>query len=274
MGTALLALLLFSGATYAFQYQPQTLPPSSINFGFGVSANHPYTRSNTSLKAKPKKNKSKSGGFASGSGGFGSAKKSKSSHTSADPSKVRSVSGYTGSGTKVLASAANNFDRIRKLHGHGKDATTDVYVRSPLNDESIFWFVGKVIRMIDREEDGSHEDELAGTVYPTEAEAILSQKRLIVEYAKNQLRPQNMGGPFAKNLELWSAPGDSEMDVVQNKVSLVPIKGSSRDLSEGFNVKDVGYNPEIYVGEEQEKGGLRVVRDAEGNPVKPVFEIN
>ena len=67
---------------------------------------------------------------------------------------------------------------------------------------------------------------------------------------------------------------DSEMDVVQNKVLLVPITGSTEDLREGFNVNDVGYNPEIYVGEEKEKGGLRVVRDAEGKPVKPVFEIN
>jgi len=146
-----------------------------------------------------------------------------------------------------------------------------VYVRSPLNDESAFWFVGKVIRMI--EEGGDDNNELAGTVYPTEAEAIVSQKRLILEYAKNQLRPQNMGGPYSKNLELWSAPGDSEMDVVQNKVSLVHMNGSSRDLREGFNVNDVGYNPEIYVGDEREKGGLRVVRDGEGKPVKPVFDI-
>ena len=64
------------------------------------------------------------------------------------------------------------------------------------------------------------------------------------------------------------------MDVVQNKVTLVPIIGSSKDLREGFNVNDVGYNPEIYVGEEKEKGGLRVVRDNEGRPVKPVFEIS
>mmetsp|Transcript_37452 Transcript_37452/g.68806 ORF Transcript_37452/g.68806 Transcript_37452/m.68806 type:complete len:126 (+) Transcript_37452:702-1079(+) len=117
------------------------------------------------------------------------------------------------------------------------------------------------------------DDQLAG-IYPTESEAILSQKRLILEYAKNELRPQNMGGPYAKNLELWSAPGDSEMDVVQNKVTLVPVTGSTRDLREGFNVKDVGLNPEIYVGDEIKKGGLRVVRDAEGKPVKSVFEIN
>lgn len=187
---------------------------------------------------------------------------------------MRSVSGYTGSGTKVLADAANNFDRIRKLFG--KDATTDVYVRSPLNDASTFWFVGKVIRMIEGDAMGGKDvgDELVGSAYPTEEEAIVSQKRLILEYAKNQLRPQNLGGPYAKNLELWSAPGDSEMDVVQNKVTLVRIAGSSRDLREEFHVKDVGYNPEIYVGEEKVNGGLRVVRDEEGRPVKDAFEIS
>mmetsp|Transcript_20097 Transcript_20097/g.34586 ORF Transcript_20097/g.34586 Transcript_20097/m.34586 type:complete len:292 (-) Transcript_20097:75-950(-) len=238
-----------------------------------------HNNSHFQLHAKPsKKSKSKSGGgggFGSSSGGFGSKKSKSSSSDRADPSKVRTVSGYTGSGTKVLAAAANNFDRIRKLFG--KDATTDVYVRSPLNDESVFWFVGKVIRMVEDEgaaAGGGDGNELEGSVYPSEEEAVLSQKRLILEYAKNQLRPQNMGGPYAKKLELWSAPGDSEMDVVQNKITLVPITGSSRDLREGFHVKDVGYNPEIYVGEEQEKGGLRVVRDSEGRPVKAPFEIN
>eukprot|EP00957_Ditylum_brightwellii_P060780 4614606-Ditylum_brightwellii.AAC.1 len=66
-------------------------------------------------------------------------------------------------------------------------------------------------------------------------EAVLSQKRLILEYAKNQLRPQNLGGPYSKNLELWMAPGDSEMDAVQNKVSFIKVDGSTKDLSEGFS---------------------------------------
>ena len=37
---------------------------------------------------------------------------------------------------------------------------------------------------------------------------------------------------------------------------------------------DVGYNPEIYVGDEREQGGLRIMRDENGHPIKPVFEIN
>ena len=271
-----LLLLFLQSAPVSIAFQSPLLTPSCR------TDHHPsLLKTQTSLDAKKK---SGSGG---GGGGFGSgaATKKKSSSkgagSSIDATKVRSVSGYTGSGTKVLATAANNFDRIRKLFG--KTATTDVYVRSPLNDESVFWFVGKVIRMITdeeaQEEGGGNnnsdtlEDELVGTVYPTEVEAILSQKRLILEYAKNQLRPQNMAGPYSSALELWSAPGDSEMDVVQNKVTLVKIDGSSRDLRDGFNVKDVGYNPEIYVGEEKEKGGLRVVRDGEGRPVKAAFDI-
>jgi len=231
--TALFAGLLLSQSATAFQSSQAPALPSLCRNNHN---HHPSFTTQTRLDAKKKT------GSGGGGGGFGGAtKKNSSKAVVLDPSKVRSVSGYTGSGTKVLATAANNFDRIRKLFG--KTATTDVYVRSPLNDESVFWFVGKVIRMITD------------------------------EYAKNQLRPQNMGGPYSSALELWSAPGDSEMDVVQNKITLVKIDGSSKDLREGFHVKDVGYNPEIYVGDEKEKGGLRVVRDAEGRPVKDAFDI-
>lgn len=211
----------------------------------------PATRSISLSMAEKKKSKSTNGG------GFGSTITNNTNNK-----KARSISGkHTGAGTKALASAANTFDRIRKLYG--KEGTTDVYVRSPKNDESVFWFVGKVVRMLDNEsknddtmENGmSAEDNdkeipqqqlLAGTVYPTISEAILSQKRLILEYAKCELRPQNMGLPqYAPHLELWMAPGDSEMDVARNHVTLVKIEGSSKDLREGFNVNDVGYNPEV-----------------------------
>ena len=274
-----LLLLFLRSAPVSIAFQS---PQAPLLTSLCRTDRHPsLLKTQTSLDAKKKSGSGGGGGFGSGAA---TKKKSSSKGTgsSIDATKVRSVSGYTGSGTKVLATAANNFDRIRKLFG--KTATTDVYVRSPLNDESVFWFVGKVIRMITDEEakqeegggnsnSDTSENELVGTVYPTEVEAILSQKRLILEYAKNQLRPQNMAGPYSSALELWSAPGDSEMDVVQNKVTLVKIDGSSRDLRDGFNVKDVGYNPEIYVGEEKEKGGLRVVRDGEGRPVKPAFDI-
>eukprot|EP00547_Thalassionema_nitzschioides_P002655 CAMPEP_0194212358 /NCGR_PEP_ID=MMETSP0156-20130528/12144_1 /TAXON_ID=33649 /ORGANISM="Thalassionema nitzschioides, Strain L26-B" /LENGTH=251 /DNA_ID=CAMNT_0038940157 /DNA_START=9 /DNA_END=764 /DNA_ORIENTATION=+ len=211
--------------------------------------------------AKPKSKSKNSGG---GGGGFSSGSSS-SGAKEKNNGKVRSVSGYQGSGTKPLRVAANTFDELRKKYGVA--CCSDLYVRSPLNDKDLFWFVGKVARC-------SEEKDLTGSSIPTEQEAVISQKRLILEYAKRELRPQNMGGPFSEGLEIWLAPGDSEMDSVQNKISFTKVEGSVSSLSDGFQVSDVGYNPEIYVGEEIRDGGLRVVRDENGDPVKDTFEIN
>ena len=185
-------------------------------------------------------------------GGFGSAPKPSSE------GKVRTVSGFQGSGTKPLRVAANTFDKLREEYG--KEYTSDVYCKSPLNDPELLWFVGKV--------------NIRPNTAATPEQAVIAQKRLILEYAKRELRPQNLGGKYANSLELWLAPGDSEIDAVQNKVSLKKVDGSVADLAEDFSVSDVGFNPEIYVGDEVEKGGLRIKRDENGDPVKPVFEIN
>ena len=132
-------------------------------------------------------------------------------------------------------------------------------MRSPLNSPTTFWYVGKVAFGPDDSSDGTSSD---GAV-----SACLSQKRVILEYSRQQLRPQNMDGKYAAALELWLAPGDSEMDVVQNKVSLQLVRGSAADLPDDFTVETVGYNPEVYVGDEVTKGGLRVELSEEGHPV-------
>mmetsp|Transcript_34000 Transcript_34000/g.48312 ORF Transcript_34000/g.48312 Transcript_34000/m.48312 type:complete len:244 (-) Transcript_34000:939-1670(-) len=221
-------------------------------------SNIPIRKASLTLfaKARSKVNKNSSGGAGFG----GKANTDKNSNR-----KVRAVSGFQGSGTKPLRQAANTFDQLRK--DYGVESCNDVYVRAPLNDEELFWYVGKVARCSD-------ESKMEGTSLPTAHEAVISQKRLILEYAKRELRPQNLSGPFSEGLELWIAPGDSEMDAVQNKVSFDKVGGSLASLSDGFNVNDVGYNPEIYVGDEVHKGGLRVKRDIEGNPLKPAFEVN
>lgn len=211
-----------------------------------------------SSKQKTNNNSSSS----SGGGGFGSAP------TNNRNRQIRTVSGFSGSGTKPLRVAANIFDKLQK--DFGVDCIHDVYVRSPLHDETLFWFVGKVARCLEGKT-GTRSGLVA--VVPTPQEAVTSQKRLILEYAKRELRPQNMGGPYyEKALELWLAPGNSEMDVVQNKVTLEKVESTT--LRDGFDVSNVGYNPEIYVGDEVTKGGLRVTRDEQGRPMKPVFEIN
>jgi hypothetical protein len=232
---------------------------SSFSLVSSSSSSSSTRRQSTLLlfATKPNKNKNKKSPPAAG-GGFGAVKAPN------NDAKVRAVSGFSGSGTKPLRLAVNTFDQL--LIDGGVECVSDVYVKSPTNDKTIFWFVGKVGRC-------TTAANLKGTSLPTAQEAVISQKRLILEYAKRELRPQNMGGPFEKGLELWLAPGDSEMDAVQNKVSFVKVTGSLATLSEGFNVGDVGYNPEIYVGDEKIKGGLRVVRDDDGNPVKPVFEV-
>lgn len=161
--------------------------------------------SKTFLGAKVNKNRKKGKPASKTGGGFGGAAVAQSNK------KVRSISGFAGSGTKPLREAANNFDSLLKKHG--KDAVSDVYVRSPLNDKDLLWFVGKIVRCLD-------ENLLDGSTVPTENDAVISQKRLILEYAKRELRPQNLGGPFSEGLELWLAPGDSEMDCVQNKVRM------------------------------------------------------
>uniref|UniRef100_A0A7S1FWU7 Uncharacterized protein n=1 Tax=Corethron hystrix TaxID=216773 RepID=A0A7S1FWU7_9STRA len=211
-------------------------------------------------------------------GGFGGAPspagkkkkggKKKSVSPAADNTKVRTVSGFSGSGTKPLRIAANTFDRIYQKHG--KECAADLYVRSPANDadlgrEPTYWFVGKVVA-----------DPDAGPPPPSVRAAVLAQKRLVLEYAQRELRPQNLGGKYANGLQIWTAPGDSELDVVQNKVPLTRVEGSTADLlaEENFDVRDVGFNPEIYVGDEIRDGGLRVTRDEEGKPTRPVFEIN
>jgi len=224
------------------------------------------------MVAKKKNSKKATKATTSGSaGGFGSSTASVAASKAAP--QVRSVSGHTGSGTKPLRNAANTFDALRKEFG--KDACRDVYVRAPLNDPLTFWFVGKVAIRLGQAK-GEEEKEDDNNVEITPQMAILSQKRLILEYAKHQLRPQNLGGKFSKGQELWLAPGDSEMEVIRNLISLEKVSGSSSDLPTGFNLKNnVGFNPEIYVGDEQQKGGLRVQRDPEtGDPIKEVFDVN
>lgn len=224
------------------EYRQPTRAVSSRHIGSALTMVAKKTKSSASAVTQ-----SKTGG------GFGS--------TTTKAPQVRSVSGHTGSGTKPLRQAATTFDALRKEFG--VEYCRDVYVRAPLNDDTTFWFVGKIAIT---GADASITPEMA----------IWSQKRLILEYAQHQLRPQNLGGKFATGQEIWLAPGDSEMNVVQNKIQLTKVEGSASDLPPGFVVKDtVGFNPEIYVGDEVHKGGLRVQRDPEtGNPIKPVFEVN
>lgn len=117
-------------------------------------------------------------------------------HGFASSSAPKKNTGYTGA--KALRRSANNYDKLRKSHGdqhkmHGRD----VYVRSTLHSKTTFWFVGKVVR----QDDSISMDQV-----------INIQKRLILDYSRHELRPQNFAGKYQAGLELWMAPADSEMD--------------------------------------------------------------
>ena len=96
-----------------------------------------------------------------------------------------------------------------------------------------------------------------------------------MEYSKLHLRPQNFGGIYSTTLELWYVPeaGDKEMDVVQNKVPLRQVVGNANSIHPNFTTNLCGYNPEIYLGDEQTKGGLRVKRTPTGDPIDPEFDV-
>lgn len=240
------------------------------------------TPSLLTLGAKKAKQKKNAPPKSSGAG-FGKAAAAESSSgagvdRSGKASPLIPFSGQSGSGTKALRKVSSQFDSIRKTYG--KDACRDVYVRSPLHSPTTYWFVGKIAcRPLpsEQQQDDSSIDQ------PTTQEEVdaprliqtaLAMKRIIFEYAKDQLRPTVMGGKYASALELWLAPADSELETATNKVSLRPVVKAAAVDAVVLEASEIGYDPEIYLGEERVKGGLRVELDEEGVPIKPPYEVN
>lgn len=138
-----------------------------------------------------------------------------------------------------------NFFDIREAGG--KEMTNDIYVPEPNSD--IFWFVGKIARVSD----------------VTVEQAVARQWPLIEQHAAN-LRPIELF-PSRGHLELWVAPGDSEMEVAYNKPDLKFIK-MEKEAEGAAAIKSnrIGFQGEIY-----EKGagmGFRSCRKPNGSPAK------
>lgn len=135
----------------------------------------------------------------------------------------------------------------------GKELTNDVYIREPNSDE--FWFVGKVARVSD----------------VTVEQAISRQWPLIESHGSN-LRPIELF-PARGSLEIWCAPGDSEMEVAYNDPDLVFTK-MKREVEGASDIKNalVGFQGENYEGGEE---GFRTWRDEEGRATRlPVQSPN
>lgn len=131
----------------------------------------------------------------------------------------------------------------------GKELTNDVYVREPKS--SIFWFAGKVARV----SDVSLED------------AVARQWPLIEQHAAN-LRPLELY-PHRGVLEVWTAPGDSELEVAYNRPSIVFTKMSREGANKGIKNSMVGFQGEMYEPGEE---GFRTCRTEDGRPANPEIQ--
>jgi hypothetical protein len=132
----------------------------------------------------------------------------------------------------------------------GKDVCNDVYVRNPLED--VFWYAGKVAR-----------------VSGVSLEDCIARQWNVIETHATNLRPIELF-PHRGRLEIWTAPGDSELDVAYHRPTLQMVKHtpkamSSRDVKNNF----VGFQGEVY---QQGEEGFRTWRTEDGWPVRP--EIN
>jgi hypothetical protein len=139
-----------------------------------------------------------------------------------------------------------NWGAIRDVGG--ASVTNDVYVRSPNSNE--FWFCGKIARISD----------------VTVEQAVAKQYPLIEEHAA-RLRPMELY-PKRGSLEIWVAPGDSEMDVAYNRPHIQFKKMKRSDEVDGAaNVRnlEIGFQGEIYESGEE---GFRTWRTEDGLPVR------
>jgi len=133
-----------------------------------------------------------------------------------------------------------------------KEVCHDVYAKSPKPSVDEVWYVGKVAKV----SDVALED------------CIARQWNLIETHATN-LRPIELY-PHRGNLELWTAPGDTELEVAYNRPELVlqkmtPFAVTAKEL----NSNRIGFQGEVYQEGEE---GFRSWRNPDGSPARP--EIN
>lgn len=169
---------------------------------------------------------------------------------------------------KIVQRAHQTFLAIRQAGG--KEMTNDVYVRDPI-DKEVFWYTGKVARVSDVTlEDCIHR------LYPM-------MERHACHLRPLELYPHRGGG----TLEVWTAPGDSELEVAYNRPSIqlqqfVHSKEWQYNNNNNNNNKKqptkypshikasmVGFQGEVY---QEGEDGFRTWRNDDGLPARP--ELN
>eukprot|EP01082_Thalassiosira_pseudonana_P001072 g1466.t1 g1466 contig10:2151086-2151859(-) len=138
------------------------------------------------------------------------------------------------------------FDAIRSVAG--KELTNDVYARDPTDDTRTFFFVGKLARVSD-----------------VSLEKAIARQWPMIEEHSARLRPLELYPKWGQ-LELWVAPGDSELDVAYCRPD-IPFTKQTRDVEGASNVRNIecGFQGEVYENDEE---GFRTVRDEDGKPVR------
>ena len=88
----------------------------------------------------------------------------------------------------------------------------------------------------------------------------------MIEEHSARLRPSELY-PTWGSLQLWVAPGDSEMDVAYCKPEIQFIQ-MFRDVDDATAVRnvEVGFAGELYENDEE---GFRTIRTADGMAIKP-----
>lgn len=142
-----------------------------------------------------------------------------------------------------------NYMKLRQVGG--EEITNDVYIPEP-DSGGEFWFVGKIARISD----------------VSVEQAVARQWALIVNHGAN-LRPVELY-PHRAHLEVWVAPGDSELDVAYNRPDVV-FRKMSPDVEGAKKVKSnmIGFQGEVYDQGGGSGMGFRTWRTDDGKPAKP-----
>ena len=164
---------------------------------------------------------------------------------------------------RIVQQSQQTFLAIRQAGG--KEMTNDVYVRDP-TERDVFWYTGKIARVSD-----VSLEECVHRLYP------------LIERHSCHLRPLELYPHRGGNgtLEVYTAPGDSELEVAYNRPTLQmqrfvhskewQFNRENPDSKYPTHVKAsmVGFQGEVY---QQGEDGFRTWRTEDGFAARP--EIN
>jgi hypothetical protein len=172
-----------------------------------------------------------------------------------------------------------NFESIKAVSG--KELINDVYARD--SDTDVYWYVGKVARVSGERYqplillhyrilmwiyfDRSCLHFVLNVESDVSIENAMARQWPLIEEHSVRLRPAELY-PKWGTLELWAAPGDSEMDVAYCKPEIVFVQ-MFRDFENSGEIRniEVGFAGELYENGEE---GFRTTRTADGKAVREI----